>query len=247
MKINKYIYPFLTGEKFSNLEKIQIDNKDFIYYRLPLLKSITKGKNILHVGCCDHINLIESKIENETYLHSMLINNSNHCIGIDIDNEGIEFMKSKGIDNVYCYNILSDYNEKIDSVNWDYILLGEVLEHIDNPVNFLETINKKFKNNATKIIVTVPNAFSIHNNYYIKKGIENINTDHRYWFTPFTLMKVLTKSGYQVEELFFIERSKITFFDKILKWGYKIITKDVFLFRKFRINRASGLAIIANF
>lgn len=42
-----------------------------------------------------------------------------------------------------------------------------------------------------------------------RNGIELINTDHKYWFTPFTIGKVLLQAGIKPIELFFANYSGI--------------------------------------
>lgn len=49
--------------------------------------------------------------------------------------------------------------------------------------------------------MTVPNALSKINFELAQKNIECINTDHKYWFTPYTTIKVLNEAGYKLEQL----------------------------------------------
>ena len=83
--------------------------------------------------------------------------------------------------------------------SWDLVIIGEVLEHIDNPVHYLRSIREKYKEFAKQLVITVPNAFSLKNMLCSFKGIELINTDHRYWFSPYTLAKVGARAGFTVD------------------------------------------------
>ena len=76
--------------------------------------------------------------------------------------------------------------------DWDFVLLGEIIEHVDNPVDFLKSIKDKFKPFSKKIIITAPNAYSYtHVLSYIENNVELINSDHRFWFTPYTILKLM--------------------------------------------------------
>jgi hypothetical protein len=81
------------------------------------------------------------------------------------------------------------------------VILGEVLEHIDNPVKFLTVLDDKINSIASAVIITVPNAWQYLNWKKALKGIEVINSDHRYWFTPYTICKVATCAGLSLQSL----------------------------------------------
>ncbi len=207
MEFEKKILNFLIGKEFSNALEIKIcDREKNIISRIELLKNITKNKKIIHLGCCDHLELIESKIKSNIWLHGILMKTSKECLGVDINSEGIDYLKEKlNIADIICANLV---NEKIDLImngEWDYLICGEIIEHIDNPVDFLKSIHENYSSSIKKIVITVPNAFSLTNHKYLMKQKEIINSDHRYWFTPFTLGKTLTMAGYNIESFYFAQ------------------------------------------
>jgi hypothetical protein len=167
------------------------------------VESLAKGKNIIHVGFADHLPLIPRKIENNTWLHKRIMNVASSCIGIDIDKETVDYVKNTiGISDVYALDITDKASLPPQVLNkqWDYLVLGEVLEHIDNPVHFLGNIANNFRGIAKRLVITVPNAWDVVNLRSLRKHQELINTDHRFWFTPYTLAKVGTRAGLKVEE-----------------------------------------------
>jgi 2-polyprenyl-3-methyl-5-hydroxy-6-metoxy-1,4-benzoquinol methylase len=95
-------------------------------------------------------------------------------------------------------------------VKFDYIYIPDVIEHIGNPVDFLESIRDRFKTNVEKIILTTPNAFRWNNFMNSFKTIEVVNTDHRFWFTPFTLSKIVTDAGYEINKLGYFEHGSLS-------------------------------------
>ena len=48
----------------------------------------------------------------------------------------------------------SDLPSAITQERWDYVVMGEILEHVDNPVSFLEAMKEKFAPHANSLIVT---------------------------------------------------------------------------------------------
>jgi len=244
--LNDQIKRYLTGELFSNYEKFQFDRKTYIPNRIDLLESILKDKVVLHFGCCDHENLIEEKVKNNTHLHVSISNIAKKCVGIDNNREALNKLKSLEIDNCQYYNLSETNDAILENEAYDYILLGEILEHVAEPISFLKSIHEKFVN-AKEIIITVPNAFTSRNFYNIKRGIEEINTDHKYWFTPFTISKVVTEAGFKLDSIYFVDRSRLNIKDKMVKWFYLLQNKNPFVSRKWSILKATGMLVIANF
>lgn len=208
MQFENDVLGHLTGTSFSNGLVLKIcRDVDPIIDRLSIIENICRGRKIVHLGCVDHLPLIENKIRNNTWLHSRLCASATRCFGIDISGEGIEYMKDiLGYDDTISADItIENINELLQN-QWDYMVMGEILEHVDNPCDFLKTIEERYSKNIDRLIITVPNAFSWQNIAHTFHHEEFINTDHRYWFTPYTLGKVITQAGMKVDQFFFCEQ-----------------------------------------
>ncbi|MDP8217578.1 MAG: methyltransferase domain-containing protein [Candidatus Theseobacter exili] len=206
MRLSDDSDPYLSDKSFSAGLKVsfEYDEQDKKYCsRIDILKEMCFGKRVVHAGCVDHdIDTIIKKTRRDKWLHGILCDCAERCFGVDIDEEGVRYIhQTLGISDVECSNILECNNKALMNESWDCILIPEVLEHCDNPVDFLQKIHEKFKRNIRRIILTVPNAFSRENYRNTKKGIESVNSDHRYWFTPYTLTKVVSRAGFIVDEL----------------------------------------------
>jgi hypothetical protein len=200
MELEKEVIPYLKDEKFSaglsvktSMPQAKLTN------RLDYICDYAKGKKIVHVGCLDHLPLIEKKIRSGTWLHKLLDEVAKKQVGIDINKEGIEKVKKTlGYENIFFEDILSDEppGEFISQENWDLMILGEILEHVNNPVEFLIKLRLKYAVYVREILISVPNAFALENFLYALRHIECINTDHRSWFSIYTLTKNLTLAGF---------------------------------------------------
>ena len=49
---------------------------------------------------------------------------------------------------------------------------------------------------TNELVITVPNAMSIKNTVFSFSNKEQINSDHYYWFSPYTLSRILIKAGF---------------------------------------------------
>ena len=62
MKFDDDIKKYISGEKFSRGLFVNISKKEKqIIRRFEFLSEKVKGKNVVHLGCCDHISLIKRK------------------------------------------------------------------------------------------------------------------------------------------------------------------------------------------
>jgi hypothetical protein len=183
---------------------------------------LTKNKRVLHIGCCDHIPLISKKIQNKQWLHSLLLDNCSFVAGIDINEEAIQYVRNNVLlalcpppppikynnQNIYYSDITISLPQELKDMIFDFAILGEVVEHTNDPVAFLKKIKLNLGKTVEKIIVTVPNALKFRESPIRWRRIdsihkESINSDHRYWFTPYTIAKVLVESGIYPAELLF--------------------------------------------
>lgn len=224
------IEDYITGKAFSNSLMVKITSTEkSIPFRMETIESIVARKKLIHFGCADHIELIEEKISRNIWLHNRLLSVSNRCVGIDNNPEAIDFLQSKlNINEVYCCNIeKEELPVNVKNEKYDYLLLGEIVEHVDNPVHFLDIIRQKFGSLVNRMIITAPNAFKWNNCKNAFKNAEYVNSDHRYWFTPYTLSKVLSQAGFHDMALIMVESNKLS--------KYAIIRR--FLCRRYPVLR----------
>jgi len=230
------IVAYLNGEKFCSSLHMDLGNTTHdIVYRIEFLKSLVRGKKVIHVGCVDHIELISNKIDANNWLHGELIKSAEKVIGVDIDNAAVSYLLAMGYNNIYSFDITRDTPpDEISNDKWDYMIVGEVLEHVDNPVLFLKEIKEKFQGIVESFVITVPNAFSLRNFLNSLRNTEAINSDHRYWFTPYTLSKVCIRAGYKITNLLIARNSLIN----------SIFPLKKIFFKKFPILRDTIVIII---
>jgi len=241
MFFDKTVETYIKGDHFSNGLKVKIKSNDEdkkAQNRLNYLDEITKNKTVIHVGCVDHLPLIEEKRTKNIWLHERLDKSSSKCLGIDINEEGISYLQNKlGYTDVLQMDILTDeIPSEIQKQNWDYMIMGEILEHVDNPVLFLSELRKKFSSSVNCLILTVPNAFRYTNFVYGLKNIEFINSDHRFWFTPYTLAKVCSMAGFSVESYYLCQGFQLPrrkFLTKLLLQKFPLLNDTIILNARF--------------
>lgn len=188
-----------TGDLMATVE---FEPYETIMLRPDYLLELFADKKVIHLGCTDHLAIIQSKLSAGNYLHSLITYVAEKCVGIDINREALDFIQSKGIDNVIFGDITQPGITAITEGHYDYILLGEMLEHVENPVDFLKSVVKNYGEYIDKVVITVPNAFGLpFLAGALNQGVESVNSDHKYWFTPYTIAKVIHQAGLELEHL----------------------------------------------
>jgi hypothetical protein len=219
MKLEPQILNYLKGDAFQTSLFVDIGKtKHRIISRESAITEMIRNQNVIHIGCSDHIPVIKQKISNNTWLHKLITDNSKNCIGIDIDSDSIEFIKKEtGFQNVFHGDILTDNFESINNKNWDYVVFGEIVEHLDNPVNFLKVFKERYGEKVSKFIITVPSIYNLHQFKNMMNYLEIINSDHRFWFTPYTIAKVLVSAGYNPEKITYANLQSLSIKELIIR------------------------------
>ncbi|MGD8875887.1 MAG: hypothetical protein PVH38_12125, partial [Gammaproteobacteria bacterium] len=112
---------YLQGSAFSSGYSFRFtgSQKNEASDRVNWLKARIRGKSIIHVGCCDHLPIIEKKRTRGYWLHEHLVKNATHCVGVDTDAEGVRFLVEElQQENIYCADLLRDVMPQIDAKSW---------------------------------------------------------------------------------------------------------------------------------
>lgn len=219
MKIDPQILEFLRGSSFRNDFTFEFEKSGYPgISRASFITQVIEGKDVIHIGCSDHIQIIDEKLKSNTWLHKLITEKAKNCIGIDIDKESIDYIKNKlGYQNVYQGDIITDKLSIINDRKWDYVVFGEIIEHLDNPGSFLRTFKERFGTSVLKFIITVPNVYTKNQFGNMLKFKEIINSDHRFWFTPYTILKILVSAGFKPEEISFANLQKLNTYELALR------------------------------
>ena len=158
-----------------------------------------RGKRVLHLGCVD-AGLLEERFEAGQLMHQKLAAVASDLWGVDVDADGIDFLRSRGFDQLVVADAAGPV-PALDGRTFDVIVASEVLEHLLNPGLFLDAVRGWMTPGETELIVTGPNAFRIDTLLSLLRGVEKVHPDHNYWFSYRTATNVLEKSGLEVTDV----------------------------------------------
>ncbi len=130
--------------------------------------------------------------------------------GIETNKHAAEIAK-KFYRNFY-YGDFQKIKDKIHNENYDFIVLADVIEHVDNPLSFLQDL-RSCVHAKTKIILSIPNvAFgSVRINLmngrfdYVDSGL--LEKTHLRFFTQKTIKNMVREADMNIEKFYFLQRN----------------------------------------
>lgn len=155
---------------------------NYEYVRLKKIAENVSGVDVLDIGYAALPN-------------PYLLNH--HCTGYDLN-----FPKKKSGYSEEIQGDVNEINDKLQGYMFDTIILGELIEHVENPYSLLDGLHHLLKGKK-QIIISTPNPlgfpvlfcelFSI-NKYFYDKG-------HKYYFLPRWAERLIQASEYVVERI----------------------------------------------
>lgn len=144
--------------------------------------------------------------------------------GLDISNEAVEKAK-KMYGDYYIVADLFKYSEhNIES--YDIVIMTEVIEHLDNPIIFLNAIKKVLKKGGI-LIITTPNKDAFPNDFLWHTDLPPI---HLWWFSKKSLKKLSEKVGF--EKISFYDTLKCENSFNVQYYRDEKIPKQIYMFEK---------------
>jgi 2-polyprenyl-3-methyl-5-hydroxy-6-metoxy-1,4-benzoquinol methylase len=150
-----------------------------------LVESAT-GKTVLHIGCADAIHMVEHAASGKL-LHPRIEKVAKRSLGVDLDKDAILKLRQ------FCSGDLmvgdAEQLELESKEPFDLIIAGEVIEHLNNPGKFFQSVGNYMGPNS-ELLLTTPNILSLKTFLFAVAGIQHMHPDHTLGFT-FSLLETL--------------------------------------------------------
>lgn len=167
--------------------------------RVPIILNYAFGKEVLDVGCANHIS---TKEQAEDWLHRKICKVAGSVTGLDNNEVEVKKLENK-------YNVICGDAQTIDlKRKFDCVVAGELIEHLENPGLFLRNMLKHLKLNGY-LVLTTPNPFYLHTLLNVlKKKPACENGEHTCWFCDTTITHLLKMAGFDNIRICFTNRSR---------------------------------------
>ena len=163
--------------------------------RLEVIANLVRDRAVLDLGVVDARTTrgsAEKRFERDgKILFFRLAEINPNIVGLDLDAEGVEVLKQRGY-NAVCGDVhVVDLGRQFDT-----IIAGEIIEHLDNPGQFLCNMHRHLKPGG-RLVVSTPNPFYAKQRGKIwRRRLPQVHEEHTCWFDPITLNHLLNRSGF---------------------------------------------------
>lgn len=178
--------------------KYKLDNITFVD-RIDYIQDLCKDKKVLHLGATDAPETIDA-VKKNRLLHLKIKEVSSSLVGLDISAEMIQWLsKNQQINNIRYGNI--ENPEDYPQEDFDVVVAGEIFEHLSNQGKALDAIKASITP-TTKLIITVPNTYSLKGFLRAVGKHELIHPDHTLHHSPYTLKSLIERHGFIIQSYF---------------------------------------------
>lgn len=156
-------------------------------------RRIDDTDSVLAVGCVKH-SVDETNIDEESeFLLKSLAENAGDVVGVDIVEEEVEKLRQHG------YEVYAADAQRLDlDATFDKIVAGEVIEHLENPGQFL-TRCKRHLNDGGEIVLTTPNPRRLQMLLWFLLDVDSPgNEEHTMWFDWFVMEELASRVGLEI-------------------------------------------------
>jgi len=166
--------------------------------RVEAVLAETVGPTVLDVGCTGGLQTDRPPSNSPAWLHQHLSQSFDEVWGIDISAQKIEFLHTRG----YELTRVADAQDFNLGKKFDTVVAGELIEHLENPSQFLRAAGRHLKPSG-RIVLTTPFAHGTPNVAYswLKYPKTCSNPEHTMWFCPSTIAVLARRSGLRVERV----------------------------------------------
>lgn len=168
-QVQQYLHKIRCFEKRDN------DNMTWLLGKVD-------GKTCLDVGAIGHVL---EKTEKEEWKHRHIAEQASKAVGLDIVEEYVQILNNRGFDMRVCDATSDEYLGE----RFDLVILGDVIEHVENPVKLLRFALRHLEKNG-EVVVSTPNPYYYDRIRNFKKSRPFVNLDHISWITPTMALKI---------------------------------------------------------
>jgi len=183
---------------------------------------------VLEVGCC-------------TGNFRQLLSKPHEYWGCELFKEAASIAKTK-LDKVLV-GFYEDVVNEIPDNYFDLIIANDVIEHMELPWNFLQSIKRKMSANAS-IILSIPNVRYIRNliELLYKKDWEYkdcgiLDITHLRFFTQKSIVRLLNENGFEIEKIKGINLDPVKIKKRylLIYWLHKLVIGSDIEFLRFGV------------
>lgn len=179
-RVHKYLLTELAKKK-------TLDNQS----KLERIEKFVKNQHVLDIGVVEHDF---SHIQSDRWQHRKIKEWSEKVVGVDVLKQEVDWLNKNGFDvRLVDATSETDFGEKFDRV-----VVGDVIEHVADPVKLLRFCARHLKQDGL-VMVSTPNPF--YWSFILRVFRENTfiaNAEHVSWITPTMALEIGRRAGLEL-------------------------------------------------
>jgi len=180
----------LIGSSYKANERDFSDVIAFNDHKIRFAVEHCRGKDVLDLGCVQHD---PENYKSRYWLHKALAEVSGKLEGLDLYEEGVEYLRQIG------YHINVGNAEDFDlGKQFDVIVAGDLIEHLADLRGFLLSCKSHLMPDG-KLLISTPNPWYWRNvvKALLYGEVQN-NPEHTLWMCPVTLSQLVSRYDLQL-------------------------------------------------
>lgn len=162
------------------------------------LCEFVRNHSVLDIGVVGHT--IDRSLGGE-WRHDMIKNVASHVVGVDILEDEIKQLCARGYD----VRFVDATSENDLGDRFDRIVIGDVIEHVDNPVALLRFAARHLEPSG-RILCSTPNPLFIgHVIDGLRDGLFIPNAEHVTWITPTMALELAHRANLTLNSYWHIQ------------------------------------------
>jgi hypothetical protein len=164
--------------------------------RIKFIAQACTGKHVLDLGAMDE-TAWRPKQGSGTWLHEEIGRNAISVVGIDnsalVPAEGLRTGPNSSIQR----GDITDPEPLVAALvhTPDVVVIGELIEHLENPLQFIKRLAGIGRLSGSSLILSTPNATALHNFIIAMGKRESTHRDHLFIFSYKTLATLCSRAG----------------------------------------------------
>jgi len=175
-------------------DHLRVLDKGAVADRNALIDAFVDRRTVLDVGVVAHSM---ANVNSSEWLHGRIRKRARVCLGIDVLEEQVRLLSARGY-RVACVDAASevDLGERFERV-----VLGEIMEHVDNPVRLLQFARRHLVSGG-EIFASTPNCFYVaHILESLKFNSTTQNAEHVGFIPPSAALELGRRAGLELHKI----------------------------------------------
>ena len=189
-------------------EQLRAARRGHIRETETFLKEFVRDQSVLDIGVVAHTI---AQADDPRWRHNLIRDAASSVVGVDILAEPVMQLRARGYDiRVVDATSAADLGQRFSR-----IVIGDVIEHVDNPVALLRFAMRHLAPHGC-VLCSTPNPFHLGSVWSVlREGTFIANAEHVSWITPTMILELAQRAGLRLSGYWTAPKTRGTLLRKV--------------------------------